>query len=122
MAKVSGIDFVALQVRDVEAAARFYSEQLGLQRAPVSPPHAVVFQTQPFPFAVRTAQADLDGAAQVGVGVALWMKCDDADALVASLESNGVTIVQAPFDGPFGRTFSFVDRDGYTITVHGGGQ
>ena len=57
-----------------------------------------------------------------GVGVALWMKCDDADTLVAALESNGVKIVQAPFDGPFGRTFSFVDLDGYMITVHSGVQ
>jgi len=27
--------------------------------------------------------------------------------------------VTAPFDGPFGRTFSFADPDGYVVTVHG---
>ncbi len=36
-----------------------------------------------------------------------------------TFEAHGVPIVQQPFDGPFGRTFSFVDPDGYTITVHG---
>jgi predicted enzyme related to lactoylglutathione lyase len=30
-----------------------------------------------------------------------------------------VPIVQPPQPGPFGRMFSFVDPDGYTITVHG---
>jgi catechol 2,3-dioxygenase-like lactoylglutathione lyase family enzyme len=39
---VTGPDFVALQVRDLEAAARFYTERLGLRRAPGSPPGAVV--------------------------------------------------------------------------------
>jgi predicted enzyme related to lactoylglutathione lyase len=30
-----------------------------------------------------------------------------------------VTIVTAPFDGPFGRTLAFADPDGYVVTVHG---
>ena len=68
MAKIIGPDFLALQVRNLEASRTFYTEQLGLKLAPQSPPHAVVFATSPI---------------------------------------------------PFGRTFSFVDPDGYTITVHG---
>jgi predicted enzyme related to lactoylglutathione lyase len=36
------------------------------------------------------------------------------------LAADGITIVTAPFDGPFGRTFSFSDPDGYVITVHDG--
>ncbi len=36
------------------------------------------------------------------------------DALVAA----GHEIVAAPIDGPFGRTFTFVDPDGYRITLH----
>jgi hypothetical protein len=30
----------------------------------------------------------------------------------------GVPIVTEPFDGPFGRTFSFRDPDGYVLTAH----
>jgi predicted enzyme related to lactoylglutathione lyase len=36
------------------------------------------------------------------------------DALVA----DGHTIVTPPSDGPFGRTFTFADPDGYAITLH----
>jgi hypothetical protein len=41
---VTGPDFIALQVRDIERAAEFYERELGLTRAP-GPPHAVVFAT-----------------------------------------------------------------------------
>lgn len=44
---VTGPDFVALQVRDVQLAAAFYEKRLGLQRAASSPPNAVVFDTAP---------------------------------------------------------------------------
>ena len=37
-ATLSGPDFIALQVRDVEAAAAFYEKHLALRRAPASPP------------------------------------------------------------------------------------
>lgn len=36
------------------------------------------------------------------------------DALVA----DGHTIVSAPIDGPFGRTFTFAGPDGYHVTLH----
>jgi catechol 2,3-dioxygenase-like lactoylglutathione lyase family enzyme len=59
---VTGPDFVALQVRDLEGSARFYTDRLGLRRAPASPPGAVVFATEPVPFAVREPMVDLDAA------------------------------------------------------------
>ena len=43
---VTGPDFIALQVLDLDRAATFYETHLGLRRAPVSPPHAVVFDTK----------------------------------------------------------------------------
>jgi catechol 2,3-dioxygenase-like lactoylglutathione lyase family enzyme len=116
---VTGPDFVALQVRDLEASARFYTERLGLRRAPVSPPGAVVFTTEPIPFAVREPMVDLDATSRLGWGVALWLKADEVDRLHGDLAGHGVPIVTPPFDGPFGRTFAFADPDGYVITVHG---
>ena len=80
---VTGPDFVALQVQDLEAAAAFYESQLGLRRAAVSPPHAVVFDTTPA-FAVRDPQPGVDVAAirpHPGAGVVLWLAADDAQSL-----------------------------------------
>ena len=117
---VTGPDFVALQVRDLERAARFYTERLGLRRAPNSPPGAVLFATEPVPFAVREPMVDLDTVSRLGWGVALWLRADGGiNELHDDLVKHGVTIVTEPFDGPFGRTFAFADPDGYVITVHG---
>ncbi|MBS1891503.1 MAG: VOC family protein [Actinobacteria bacterium] len=119
---VTGPDFVALQVRDPERAAHFYETHLGLRRAAVSPPGAIVFDTAPIPFAVREPLpgVDLDAADPgPGVGVALWLAAENPDGIHEVLVDAGVTIPQPPSDGPFGRTFSFVDPDGYLLTVHG---
>ncbi|MFD7654055.1 VOC family protein [Actinosynnema sp. NPDC059797] len=123
MATVTGPDFIALQVRDLDAAAAFYEDRLGLRRAPAGPPHAVVFATSPVPFAVREPLpgVDLDAAApRPGTGVALWLRADDAQELHDDLAAAGVPILTAPVDGPFGRTFTFADLDGYAVTVHDG--
>jgi predicted enzyme related to lactoylglutathione lyase len=115
---VTGPDFIALQVRDLEKAATFYEEVVGLTRAPFSPPHAVVFDTQPT-FAVRDPGPGVDlDSGQVGLGVALWLHDPEAVALHATVAAAGTVVVQAPFDGPFGTTFVFQDLDGYLVTVH----
>ncbi|KQP84558.1 glyoxalase [Aeromicrobium sp. Leaf291] len=122
MATVTGPDFVALQVTDLEASATFYEERLGLTRAPVAPPGAVVFATSPVAFAVREPLPGLDVAAvspRPGAGVALWLASDDAQAVHDDLVAHEVEILQQPVDGPFGRTFTFADPDGYAVTVHG---
>ncbi|CAN5118208.1 VOC family protein [soil metagenome] len=116
---ISGPSFISLQVRDLERAAHFYELVVGMTRAAFSPPHAVVFDTSPIAFAVRDAEpaVDLD-AAPVGAGVALWFYDPEGETLHASLAAAGVTIAKAPIAGPFGLTFTFVDLDGYAITVH----
>ncbi len=118
---VTGPTFIALQVRDIERAADIYETQLGLKRTPVAPPGAVVFDTKPASFAVREPLhgVDLDAASpHPGIGVALWLHADDAQALHDSLAADGVPVTVAPFDSPFGRTFTFSDPDGYAITLH----
>lgn len=119
MARLLGPDFIALQVRDLAASEHFYTERLGLERAPQSPPNAVVFRTEPIPFALRAPVVDLNASSHLGWGIALWFLTDDADRLYAALHAAGVPIIQPLQDGPFGRQFSFADPDGYHITVHG---
>jgi predicted enzyme related to lactoylglutathione lyase len=115
---VSGPGFISLQVRDVERSAAFYEHHLGLTRQ-AGPPHAVVFDTTPAAFAVRTALpgTDLD-ASPLGLGVGVWLHAPEAQAVHDRMVADGVTIASEPVDGPFGRTFTFVDPDGYLITLH----
>ncbi|GHG74482.1 VOC family protein [Streptomyces griseocarneus] len=119
-ATVTGPDFIAVQVRDVEAAAAFYEKHLGLRRTPASPPGAVVFATEPVAFAVREPLpgVDLDAVERPGLGVALWWRTSDAQALHDRLHAAGVPILKAPQDGPFGRMFTFAGPEGYAITMH----
>lgn len=115
-----GPDFISLQARDLNASQAFYEQYLGLVRSPAGPPHAVVFETKPIAFALRDVVpgTDLASAAHPGVGAAIWLLATDVQAIHDALVADGHTIVAAPIDGPFGRTFTFADPDGYRITLH----
>ena len=78
------------------------------------------FDTKPIAFAVRdfVAGVNLDAIAQPGQGMALWLHAPDAQDIHDALAAAGTTIVSAPADGPFGRTFTFADPDGYQVTLH----
>ena len=117
-----GPDFISLQVRDLDASQAFYERYLGLVRSPAGPPHAVVFDTAPIAFALRDPLpgTDLASDTRPGTGVALWLKASDVQAIHDDLVAAGRTIVSAPVDGPFGRTFTFADPDGYHVTLHDG--
>jgi predicted enzyme related to lactoylglutathione lyase len=117
---VTGPDFVSLQVRDLDASQAFYEHYLGLVRSPAGPPHAVVFTTQPIAFALREVVpgTDLDAAAHPGIGAAIWLHATDVQSIHDALVADGREIVAAPIDGPFGRTFTLADPDGYRITLH----
>lgn len=118
MPHLIGPDFIGIQTEDLDGARIFYTEILGLKPAAFSPPGAIVFDTKPISFAIRTPIEDLKGKEKLGEGIAIWFGCDDADALHEHLINYGVEIVFAPKDGPFGRYFAFRDPFGYTITPH----
>ena len=116
----TGPDFISLQVRDLDASQAFYEQYLGLVRSQAGPPHAVVFETTPIAFALRdiVPGTDLDSVAQPGIGAAIWLHATDVQAIHDALLADGRTITMDPIDGPFGRTFTFADPDGYRITLH----
>ena len=117
---VTGPDFISLQASDLAASQSFYEQYLGLVRSPAGPPHAVVFQTTPIAFALRDLLpgTDLASVPQPGLGAAIWLHATDVQAIHDALDAAGHTIVSAPVDGPFGRTFTFADPDGYHVTLH----
>jgi predicted enzyme related to lactoylglutathione lyase len=116
--QVKGPDFIALQVRDLDVAKRFYTEVVGLELAPQSPPDAVVFKTQPIDFAIRKPIVNLAEATILGHGVSLWLGVENVSALHEQLLNKEVTIARPIADSPFGKTFTFRDPDGYLITIH----
>ena len=118
MPRLMGPDFIGIQAADLDAARAFYEGIVGLPVNPNGPPDAVVFDTEPVSFAVRTPLPGFDASAPRGVGVGLWFACDDADALHDHLVGRDVPIAFAPKDGPFGRYFAFLDPFGYQITAH----
>lgn len=119
---VTGPDFISLQARNLPAAQAFYENYLGLVRSDDGPPHAVVFETTPIAFALRdlVPGTDLGAAPQPGIGAAIWLHATGVQDIHDALAADGHTIVAAPMDGPFGRTFTFADLDGYQITLHDG--
>ena len=117
---VTGPDFISLQTRDLAASQAFYEQYLGLVRSLAGPPHAVVFTTTPIAFPLRdlVPGTDLDAVEQPGLGAALWLHATDVQQIHDALVADGHRIVSAPVDGPFGRTFTFADPDGYHVTLH----
>ena len=117
---VTGPDFISLQTGDLAASRAFYERYLGLVRSQDGPPHAVVFDTAPIAFALRdiVVGTDLASVTQPGIGAAIWLHATEVQAIHDALVADGHRIVAAPIDGPFGRTFTFADPDGYHITLH----
>jgi len=113
-----GPDFIALQVRDLAASRKFYIEIFGFEASSHCPPGAVIFKTEPIPLALREPLRSLPEAGPLGVGMLLWIACDDADALHSLIAKRGGEILSPPADGPFGRFFVAGDPDGYSITFH----
>ena len=117
---VTGPDFISLQVRDLERSARVLRAVPGAEALRAGPPHAVVFDTKPIAFAVRdvVAGTDSDAIASRAIG--------DGDVAARARRAGHPRRPRrrrrgdrlAPVDGPFGRTFTFADPDGYQVTLH----
>ena len=87
------LDFVSVQVRDIEASRQFYTDVLGFEVSPDSPPNAVVFQNSAGAiFAIRTPMVDLESVPKLGWGVALWFGVANADTLYNHIVEKGGTI------------------------------
>ena len=121
MSDLLGPDFITLLVRDLDASHKFYGELLGLPESAEKHPNAVAFATKPCGFAIRKAPEPSSLASSPSQGIILWFRASNTVSLNARLKECGVHITSALADGPFGKTFTFRDPDGYLITVHDGG-
>lgn len=118
---LKGPAFVGLKARDVAAAADFYEKILGLRRDPeVFPNGGVAFLTLPIPFGLTPVppEVDWDSIPRPILAPGIWFKAAESQAVHDALVEAGVTFLRAPSDGRFGRQFTFVDLDGYAITIY----
>ena len=70
--------------------------------------------------AIRQDEAESPKAASPGQGVLIWLHTTDSKAMHDTLKERGVSIARELEDGPFGKTFSFKDPDGYVMGVYDG--
>ena len=107
------LNFVFLQVPDIQAVRDFYVETLGMAVEADSPTFLQLAHPS-------------GGGATLGIGVGetrgalpevLWWTVQDTDAVHAALVERGVHIVSAPKDEPFGRTCAFADPAGNVLNI-----
>ena len=111
------LGFVSLQVSDLEASRRFYTDVLGFQPTPASPPDACLFVTQSGAlFALRTPLVDLQATSHLGWGVSLWFGVPELAAFLERLEGK-VRLIRGLQATPFGQTAIIADPDGYQLTL-----
>jgi lactoylglutathione lyase len=117
-----------LAVADFEASLRFYRDALGLEveAAYDDPPYATLVAA-----GARVSLAEQGHAAEDRPGVemaapadpsranvVLVLEVDDARAVYAALEGEGVRFLAAPYEPPWGGCrFFCVDPDGYLVEI-----
>jgi catechol 2,3-dioxygenase-like lactoylglutathione lyase family enzyme len=119
--ELNGPAFVGLLVRDAKASADFYEKTLGLRRdSDVLPQGSVAFLTRPIPFGLIQAPPGLDltSIPRPVLAPSVWFKAADTQVVHDALVEAGVTILRAPSNGRFGWQFTFIDPDGYAITIY----
>lgn len=118
---VTGVDFISIPARDVEASARFYGEVLGLRRSKAwqregSPPMGIEFETGTVTLALIDPAAIGRELAPHSMPIAL--RVDDVAAARAALEERGITFFGETIDSGVCHMSHFADPDGNVLMLH----
>lgn len=114
---VTGVDFVPLPTRDLEAAARFYGDTLGLRRSVYRPERNFAeFETGNLTLSIIDAEQMGLGHHPVGTHIALHV--DDVAQARAALEQAGVAFDGETFDTGVCHMAFFRDPDGNALMLH----
>jgi predicted enzyme related to lactoylglutathione lyase len=111
--------FISIAVTDIEQSAAFYEGHLGALRDTFDfGPGSAVFVGWPTYALSSVRRPGQQGPSPEATTIQLWWRASDAQALYEKAAAANVPILAEPFDGPFGRTFTMADPDGYRITVY----
>jgi predicted enzyme related to lactoylglutathione lyase len=114
---VTGVDFVAVPTRDIEAAARFYGETLGLRRSMYMPDRNFAeFETGTVTLSVIVAEKM--GLEYQPNKNAIALHVDDVEAARATLGERGVEFQGDTFDTGVCHMAFFADPDGNALMLH----
>jgi predicted enzyme related to lactoylglutathione lyase len=111
--------FISIAVSDVRRSAAFYEDYLGGIRDSFDfGPDSAVFVGWPTYALSSARRPGQPGPSPDTTSIQLWWRASNAQALFERAAAGGVPILREPFDGPFGRTFTMADPDGYRVTVY----
>jgi predicted enzyme related to lactoylglutathione lyase len=114
---ITGVDFVAVPTRDLEASVEFYGEKLGLRRSVYRPErHFAEFETGNLTLSVIRSEAMGLGYEVNRNPVALHV--DDVAEARAELEARGVEFNAETFDTGVCHMALFSDPDGNSLMLH----
>lgn len=77
MSTLSGPDFIALQVRNLELSAEYCKKVFSFESVEQGPPHAVVFRTSTITVTLRSPVRPLPAAGPLDVRMVLWIACEE---------------------------------------------
>jgi lactoylglutathione lyase len=108
---IAGLQTIVLFVSDVERAARFYRDQLGLEQVYESDGRLALRCGS-----VRLLLHPTEEPARGVSNVELYFQVDGVDAAVSRLRAEGVGVLLEPTDDPWGeRNAGILDPDGYPV-------
>jgi predicted enzyme related to lactoylglutathione lyase len=114
---ITGVDFVPLPTRDLEAAVAFYGETLGLQRSAYRPDRGFAeFETGNLTLSIISPERM--GLEFHGTRNAPALHVEDVAAARATLEGRGVAFAGDTFDTGVCHMAFFADPDGNSLMLH----
>jgi predicted enzyme related to lactoylglutathione lyase len=114
---ITGVDFLTVPTKDLDAASEFYGTTLGLHRSVYRPErHFAEFETGTLTLSVVVAEAMGLGYQPNGNPLALHV--DDVAAARAGLEERGVTFMGDILDTGVCHMAFFADPDGNALMLH----
>jgi lactoylglutathione lyase len=110
-AKITRLQTVVLYVAEVERAARFYRDQLGLEQVYEDEGRLALLCGPTRLFLHPTEESE-----RGPWNVELYFQVDDVDDAVSRLRAHGVGVLLEPTDEPWGeRNAGILDPDGYPV-------
>lgn len=111
--RVSGVDVLIAEVADMDRAARFYRDALGLT-ALVAGDHWTEFDVGGVRLALHPPFVE-GSLPATRPGWTLCLRVDDLAAMRQRLEAHGATLLGEPHAVPGGLSQTFADPDGHQL-------